>query len=157
MHRIPAGLSINAERPVGSEIAALIDERLAYSHALLPPESVHTFGMEQLDQPDIIFWTARMSDALVGCGALKLQDEASGEIKSMFIRPAWRGLGISRHVLATIETKAREVGLKQLLLETGTNSHVARRLYERFGYVYRPPFGAYKSDPLSVFMVKLLS
>lgn len=74
----------------------------------------------------------------------------------MFVRPAWRGQGISRQVLTVIEAKALEIGLQRLDLETGTNSLAARTLYESFGYAYCGPFGAYEPDPLSVFMTKSL-
>ena len=144
------------ERPAGPEIEALIEERIAHSRATLPPESIHTLDLAQLDRPNIIFWIIRSNDALAGCGALKCEDDNSGEIKSMFIRPAWRGQGLSRTVLGSIETKALEIGLDRLNLETGTNSLAAKALYESFGYVYCNPFGQYQPDPLSVFMTKSL-
>ena len=149
-------IHVEIERPVGREIAALIEERLAHSRAILPPGSIHTFDLSQLDRSGIIFWTVRADDVLVGCGALKQEDDGSGEIKSMFIRPAWRGQGLSRKVLKTIEAKAREIGLARLNLETGTDSLAARTLYESFGYAYCNPFGQYRPDPLSVFMTKNL-
>lgn len=134
----------------------MIDERMAHSWAILPPQSIHTFDLSQLDRPGILFWTVRVDDVLAGCGALKDEADGSGEIKSMFIRPVWRGQGLSRKVLETIEAKAREIGLQRLNLETGTDSLAARALYESFGYAYCPPFGAYQPDPLSVFMTKNL-
>ena len=41
-------------------------------------------------------------------------------------------------------------------LETGTKQPEAIALYRKFGYVERGPFGAYKPDPLSIFMEKRL-
>ncbi len=149
-------IDIRTVRPAGPEITALIEERMAHSRAILPPQSIHTFDLSQLDQPDITFWTVRVDGALAGCGALKEEHDGTGEIKSMFIRPAWRGHGLSDEVLQTIEARAREAGLARLNLETGTDSLAARALYEKFGYSYCSPFGAYQLDPLSVFMTKNL-
>lgn len=149
-------IHIQIEKPAGPEIAALIEERMAHSWAILPPQSIHTFDLSQLDRPSILFWTIRADDALAGCGALKDDADGSGEIKSMFIRPTWRGRGLSRKVLETIEETALEIGLRRLNLETGADSLAARALYESSGYVYCPPFGAYQPDPLSVFMTKSL-
>ncbi|SCB40705.1 GNAT family N-acetyltransferase [Rhizobium hainanense] len=146
---------VEIERPAGPEIEALIEERMAHSRAILPSKSIHTLDLAQLDRPNIIFWTIRINGALAGCGALKCEDD-NGEIKSMFVRPAWRGQGLSRRVLAAIEEKARKIGLVRLNLETGTDSLAARALYENFGYAYRNPFGQYQPDPLSVFMTKSL-
>lgn len=149
-------VTVQIERPASPEIAALIDERVAHSLASFPPESIHAFDLSQLDRPGITFWTARIDGRLAGCGALQTQGDGNGEIKSMFVRSAWRGEGVSRYVLAAIETEARAVGLKRLNLETGTDSMVARGLYESFGYVYCGSFGGYRPDPLSVFMTKVL-
>ncbi len=93
-------LVITIEAPRGREIAELIDERVAYSHAHYPPEGVHTLPLHLLDRPEITFWTARLAGALVGCAALLCHVDGSGELKSMFIRPAARGLG-------TLEDPAR--------------------------------------------------
>jgi putative acetyltransferase len=41
-------------------------------------------------------------------------------------------------------------------LETGTKQPEAIALYRKFGYAERGPFGAYKPDPLSLFMEKRL-
>lgn len=147
---------VEIERPAGPEIEALIEERMAHSRAILPPESIHTLGLAQLDRPNIVFWTVRTNEVLAGCGALKCEDDHNGEIKSMFVRPAWRGQGLSRRVLGAIEDKARQIDLVRLNLETGTNSLAARALYESFGYTYCNPFGRYQPDPLSVFMTKSL-
>ncbi|MFD9901265.1 GNAT family N-acetyltransferase [Mesorhizobium sp. NPDC059025] len=149
-------VSISIERPAGADIAALIEERIVHSQANLPPQSIHSFNLSQLDKPDITFWTARMGADLTGCGALKRHSDGTGEIKSMFVRPAWRGNGISRRLLMAIEGEAHRIGLKRLYLETGTDSLAARKLYESFGYVYCEPFGQYELDPLSVFMTKAI-
>jgi putative acetyltransferase len=45
-------------------------------------------------------------------------------------------------------------GAAVLRLETGAGSHAALALYRAAGFVERGPFGAYRPDPLSVFMEK---
>ncbi|TMJ42247.1 MAG: GNAT family N-acetyltransferase [Alphaproteobacteria bacterium] len=150
-------LVITIEAPRGREIAGLIEERVQYSHANYPPESVHTLPLHLLDRPEITFWTARFRGALVGCTALLCHADGSGELKSMFIRPASRGLGFSKLLLQAVEAKAKELKLSRLDLETGPKSHAALRLYEVAGYRLRGPFAEYKDDPNSVFMTKDLA
>lgn len=83
----------------------------------------------------------------VACGALR--DAASdlgpgtGELKRMYVRPAWRGRGLSRRVLDELETAARERGFDRLVLETGVLQPEAIGLYLSAGYRPVPRWGAY--------------
>jgi putative acetyltransferase len=56
-----------------------------------------------------------------------------------------------------LEAEARRLGVSVLRLETGISQPEALALYRRRGYVERAPFGAYRLDPLSLFMEKTLS
>jgi putative acetyltransferase len=150
-------LVITIEAPRGQEIAGLIEERVAYSHANYPPDSVHRLPLHLLDRPEIIFWAARLKGELVGCAALLRHKDGSGELKSMFIRPEARSRGLSKALLRAVETKAKELKLSRLDLETGPKSHAALRLYEASGYRFCGPFARYKLDSNSVFMTKSLA
>jgi putative acetyltransferase len=72
-----------------------------------------------------------------------------GEIKRMFVRPAARGRGIARLLLARLEVEARARGFRLLRLETGSLQPDARGLYERAGYRPIPCFGPYAGAPHS--------
>lgn len=150
-------LVITIEAPRGREIALLIEERVAHSHANYPPESVHTLPLHLLDRPEITFWTARLEGALVGCAALLRHADGSGELKSLFVRSAARGLGLSKLLLQAVEAKAKELKLARIDLETGPKSHAALGLYEAAGYRFCGPFAHYRDDPNSVFMTKEMS
>lgn len=147
---------IRRERPAGVEIEALIAERLAQSADTSPPESNHALGIGELNQSSVVFLTARVGQALVGCGAYVPMDAATAEVKSMFVRPAFRGQGIARTILARLETDAVAEGIRAFYLETGTDSFAARHLYEASGFSYVDPFADYQPDPYSVFMCKQL-
>jgi putative acetyltransferase len=150
-------LVITIEAPRSRDIAELIEERVAYSHANYPPESVHTLPLHLLDRPEIIFWAARLAGELVCCAALLCHEDGSGELKSMYVRPAVRGRGLTRLLLQAVETKAQELKLSRLDLETGPKSYAALHLYEVAGYRFCGPFAQYKDDPNSVFMTKHLA
>ncbi len=79
---------------------------------------------------------------------------ANGEIKSMWVTPDRRGCGLGHAMLAAVETAARERGIHVLRLETGIHQPEALGLYRAAGYDEIGPFGAYRHDPLSVFMEK---
>ncbi|WP_239690945.1 GNAT family N-acetyltransferase [Chromobacterium sphagni] len=151
-----SGVRIALERPDQPEVMALIDELDAYQKPLYPAESHHGVDMAALLQPDMAFAVARDGEGrALGCGAVWCTP-AFGELKRMFVRPQCRGLGVARALLGLLEAQARARGCAAMALETGIHQHEAIALYQRAGYRFCPPFGAYLADPYSVFMQKPL-
>jgi ribosomal protein S18 acetylase RimI-like enzyme len=74
----------------------------------------------------------------------------------MFVRPAARGRGVARRLLAALEEAAAARGYTTVRLETGTGQHEAIRLYTSAGYRPIPCFGAYVEEPTSVCFEKRL-
>ena len=93
----------------------------------------------------------------VGCGAIRKLDETRAEIKRMYVKPSWRGRGVSRVLLSALEGEARRLGVSRVVLETGTRQHEALGLYRACGYTRVEAFGEYVGSPLSVCMEKRLS
>ena len=85
---------------------------------------------------------------------VKLFGVEYGEIKRMYVRPQFRGLGLAKLMLNHLATYARERSVGLLRLETGIHQAEAVGLYERMGFRRIPPFGAYQEDPLSLFYEK---
>ena len=79
----------------------------------------------------------------VGCGALRRLDGETVEVKRMYVRPAARGLGAGRALLAALEAEARALGATCARLETGPGQPEALGLYESAGYRPIPCWGAY--------------
>jgi ribosomal protein S18 acetylase RimI-like enzyme len=88
----------------------------------------------ELTPPAGYFAVARLDGRPLGCGALKLKDERIGEIKRMWTAPSARGLGVARRILAALEAKAGEAGIRTLRLETNETLHEAQALYRASGY-----------------------
>ena len=61
-------------------------------------------------------------------------------------------------LLECILDEAHRAGLTRLYLKTGSRnaSAAARTLYEKLGFTYCLPFGTYRKDVESVFMVRVL-
>lgn len=153
-------LTIAKERPDAMDIRALLAASDRYHAALYPAESNHLVDIDSLMAPPVRFLVARRADGIaVGCGALILSQEAglvTAELKRMWVDPATRGLGLGRRMLAALEMEARRNAVNLLRLETGISQPEALGLYRAAGYFECGPFGAYKADPLSVFMEKVL-
>lgn len=79
----------------------------------------------------------------VGCGALRSLGDGGAELKRMYVDPSARGQGLSRVLLAALETEARARGWTTLRLETGPRQPEAVALYRGAGYRRIGPFGGY--------------
>jgi len=55
----------------------------------------------------------------VGCGALRLLDAETAELKRMYVAPPVRGTGLGRCLVTALEAEARAPGVRRLVLETG--------------------------------------
>lgn len=142
--------------PAAANVRALIEQLDRYQEALYPSASNHLLPIDVLCQPNVQFLTVTVDGELAGCGAF-VNMSAYAEIKRMFVCPEFRGLQLGRRLLEELEKRARAVGLDLARLETGIHQAEALGLYASAGYGRCEPFGAYREDPLSVFMEKQLT
>ena len=152
-------MKIKVDDLTGPEIQSLLAEHLRFMYEITPPESVHALDLNELQQPDITFWSAWDDDGdLMGCGALKALGSVEGEIKSMNTVSRHRRKGIARKILEHIIHEARNRGYERLFLETGSEPEFApaRQLYATLGFIVCSPFADYTDDPLSTYMTLAL-
>jgi len=142
--------------PDSAAVQALIAASDAFYDGLYPAESNHLEATSDLKQPNVVFMGCRIGDELVASGGAKLmQDDGEyAEIKRVFVLENYRGRGLSKQVMEALETELRKRGATLFRLETGVRQPEALGLYRKLGYHERGPFGAYRADPLSVFMEK---
>jgi putative acetyltransferase len=98
--------------------------------------------------PDGRLYIALIAGEPAGCVALRPQDAASparsGEIKRLYLRPAYQGLGLGKLMMQHIIGDARQIGYARLLLDTLPQMQAAQGLYDALGfqdtapYVYNP-------------------
>ncbi|MFU8948163.1 amino-acid N-acetyltransferase [Mycetocola zhadangensis] len=55
---------------------------------------------------------------LIGCGALHVMWEDLGEVRTLAVSQDWLGRGVGHALLQTLETDARELGLRRLFCLT---------------------------------------
>jgi putative acetyltransferase len=90
----------------------------------------------------------------LGCGAIRLLDADTVEIKRMYVMPGARRRGFGRRLLEALEAEARILGAKRIVLETGPRQPEAIALYSSCGFSEIAAFGEHQASPLSVFMGK---
>jgi putative acetyltransferase len=148
-----------AREPADSPDARLLTGELDdVLQAAYPPESRHGYSVDMLIREGVHFFVARVDGAPAGCAGVEfVPDGGYGELKRMYVRPAWRGARIGLRLLQHIEDHTRSAGYMLLRLETGVDQAAAIRLYEAAGYRRIPPFGPYWDDPVSLCYEKMLS
>lgn len=132
------------------DASALVIELEAHLAARYPDESRHGYSVARLLEERVEFFVARVDGAAAGCGGVQLVGAEYGEVKRMWVRPPFRGLGLGRAVLDRLAEHTLERGIEVLRLETGIEQAAAIALYEKFGFRRIPPFPPYRDDPLSV-------
>lgn len=100
---------------------------------------------------------AYADDQPVGCGAFKMYDQQTAEIKRMFVDHSHRGRGIALKILTELEKWAHEVGYRAYILETGIRQKEAVGLYQKAGYTVIPNYGQYVDVASSICMLKKVS
>lgn len=149
--------SITSESASHPDIITLIAALDDYQSELYPAESNHLLDLSQLPTERLIVMAIRDRQLkAVGCGAIVLNDDGTGEMKRVYIDPTHRGQQLGEKLLAALEDEALSRGCHTLRLETGIKQHAAVRLYENHGYFMREAFAPYAEDPLSLFMEKAL-
>ena len=148
--------TIHAEPPDSPEARVLIAELESCLDPLYPRESRHGYSVEKLLREGVAFFLIRHDGAPAGCGGIQLYGTEYGELKRMYVRPHFRGLGLGKLMVDHLSVYARGHGIRLLRLETGIHQLEAIGLYERMGFRPRSPFGAYREDPLSRFYEKEL-
>jgi GNAT superfamily N-acetyltransferase len=136
-------------------IAALNEEVQArYSEPLDP--FYFSLDTDEVESGRGAFALAWVEQRAVGCGAARLIDDHTVELKRMFVIPEFRRQGIARAVLRFLESEALALGASRVVLETVTRPPDAVALYRGAGYQEIPRFGPYVDSAISYCMGKTL-
>jgi len=90
--------------------------------------------------PDGRLLLAMDGGTAAGCIALRRFDHEAGEVKRLYVRPAWRGRGLGDRMAAEIVAAARGIGYRRLLLDTLAHMKSAQAVYARAGFVETVPY-----------------
>ena len=80
------------------------------------------------------FLVAIRDDKIVGMGALLRKDDSIAKIMRMRVLPDYQCKGIGKLILKELETTAKNLGYKKIILDTTLKQIVAQKMYEKYGY-----------------------
>lgn len=126
--------STNAE-----EILSVINisNREAYKH-IIPKGHFRepVLSLEELlkDFERMTFYVFKSEGRIVGVAGLQIESKKTGRAHWIYILPEHQRRGIGTALVAHLERKAKEIGLKRLRLLTIEKANWAVNFYKRLGY-----------------------
>ena len=83
---------------------------------------------------------ARCDGMLAGCVLLRPIDDEAGEVKRLYVREEFRGLGVARALVEALLEASRTAGYALLRLDTHESMIPAQNLYRSYGFREIPPY-----------------
>lgn len=119
-----------------TDLAAVRELLLEYARSTGVDLEFQGFGheLETLETYYELILVAREDGEAAGCIALRRIDDATCEMKRLYVRPAFQGCGLGRALAEAIIAAARRRGYARMLLDTLPSMHAAMALYESLGF-----------------------
>jgi GNAT superfamily N-acetyltransferase len=104
-------------------------------------------GLQKFSPPQGRLLLVEVDGDIAGMGALRQIGERIGEVKRMYIRPAFRGRGLGRGLLERLVEEARLSGYTRLRLDFGPFAKAAEQLYRSAGFNDIEPYAEAEMPP----------
>jgi len=134
-----AGFAIRRALPEDhAAVARELADYLSYIGDALDAEGLdHDIAhwQEEYDgRTGVLLVVADAAGEVVGTAAVRLLEPGVGELKRMWLRPAWQGRGLGRRLMDACLDEARRLGCRALRLDTQAKLEAAVRLYRAYGF-----------------------
>jgi GNAT superfamily N-acetyltransferase len=126
-------------------IRELFWEYLQWANFKINEEFEFTFDIEQMLEGDMLdldkfypphgrLLLVKMDDKVAGLACMRRIREDIGEIKRMYVRKEYRGLGIGRTLLERLIDEAKKLGYPKIRLDSARFMEAAHSLYQSNGF-----------------------
>ena len=82
---------------------------------------------------------ATVDDRPAGCVGLRKLDDATCEVKRLYVRPGFRGLKLGPLLVTRLVEEARHAGYRRIVLDSHHSMTAAHAVYEAAGFRRVPP------------------
>jgi putative acetyltransferase len=142
-----------------SDLVAVRDLWREYWRSIDLPDELQGFGEELKGLPGVyaadggaLFLAESTPEATpAGTIALRRLNHSAGEVKRLYLRPAFRGRGLGRYLLEHVIERARAIGYEALYADTLPSMRNALGLYARLGFETVEAYGS-KPTPGAVYL-----
>jgi GNAT superfamily N-acetyltransferase len=134
---------IEAADARSEEVEGLLASYFAEIQAAFGYDDAHAAPTvpEDFTPPNGAFLVVRATDGTAtGCGAIRLLDPATAEVKRMWLHPSMRGRGAGWALLVALEAEAQRLGATRGVLDTNATLTSALALYRAAGWVEVPAY-----------------
>ena len=115
---------------------------LEYAHSLGVDLSFQSLDEELAHLAEFYeaIFVASEGDEVAGCVALRRIDDATCEMKRLYVRPAFRGRDLGRQLAEHVIAEAKRRGFATMRLDTLPSMSTAATLYRSLGFVEIAPY-----------------
>lgn len=131
-------MNISSMRVTDESVLKLFSEHDDFMIDFLGEDKVYYTRYNESENIEKV-WVVFSDNLPIGCIAYRKKEEGTGEVKRLYIKKEYRGKGISKELLKTLECYAKEQGCHNLFLDTRVTLEPAVSLYRSHGFsiVYR--------------------
>lgn len=130
------------EATAPQELDAVRELFAEYARSVDEPACFAGFGRELAELPGgyLMLVLAREAGAAAGCVAVRALDERTAEMKRLYVRPAYRGLGLGRSLAEEAIAIARKGRYRRMVLDSLPKMREALALYRALEFREVPPY-----------------
>lgn len=104
-----------------------------------------------------LFLVENSGEYVGAVGLRRIENDTTCEVKRMYIRPGFQGIGIGKALLAAVIRKAEDLNYKKVKLDTlGPKMPAAVGLYKSFGFIETTPYNYNPHEGVVYFEKELL-
>lgn len=126
-------MNISSMRVTDESVLKLFSEHDDFMIDFLGEDKVYYTRYNESENIEKV-WVVFSDNLPVGCIAYRKKEEGTGEVKRLYIKKEYRGKGISKELLKTLECYAKEQGCHTLFLDTRVTLEPAVSLYRSHGF-----------------------
>jgi ribosomal protein S18 acetylase RimI-like enzyme len=106
-------------------------------------------------EPEGAFLVAKDGKYIIGCVGLKKLENGICEMKRLYVKDKYKGLGIGKTLIEALLKEAKKKGYKKMRLDTLKKMDIAQKLYKEYGFY---EINQYVENPIegAVFLEKVL-
>ena len=133
-------MSIRDARPDEAELVRELF--LEYAGTLGVDLGFQDFERELAELPAnyVALLLCEVGDEVAGCAGIREFAPGVGELKRLYVRPAFRGHGLGRELSVEAISRARDAGFRALRLDTLPTMAAADALYRSLGFREIEPY-----------------